>query len=55
MTWIIPALIAIALVMIISLLLPTYTPEEEKPKQPTTHDESDPIAAAIERLRRSRA
>jgi len=45
------AVMLVVLPVILSLLLPTYTVEEEKPKPPKPRYKSDPIAMAVRRLR----
>jgi len=45
------AVVLVFLPVILSLLLPTYTLEEKKPKPPKPRYRSDPIAMAIRRLR----
>lgn len=45
------AMIVTTLIIILSLLLPTYTSEEEKPKSSRIRSKFDPIAIAIRRLR----
>ncbi len=51
MIGVILAVVLMILPVIISLLLPTYTLEEERPKFPKPRYKFDPIAMAIRRLR----
>lgn len=43
--------IIITLIMILSMLVPTYSLEEEKLRRPKVSDKSDPILLAIRRIK----